>query len=137
MPPTAAATNPPTATNSVNASPPVPADVDPRDLVARLMDIFRREKPAVVAALEKAAAVIEGGELVLAFSPQNRFHGERVLKEKDALNERLAAMASVRVRVSFVETRPEVRAEDQRVELLRKVFRGEVVKGEDHGGQPV
>jgi hypothetical protein len=110
---------------------------DPRDLVAKLMETFRREKPAVVAALEKAAATVEGAELVLSFSPQNRFHGERVLKEKDALNERLAAMAAVRARVSFVEARPETRAEDARVELLRKVFRGEVVKGEDHGPQPV
>ena len=116
---------------------PAVASVDPRDLVAKLMEAFRREKPAVVAALEKAAASIEGQELVLAFSPQNRFHGERVLKEKDALNERLAGMAAVHVRVSFVEARPETRAEDQRVELLRKVFRGEVVKGEDHGDQPV
>ncbi|OHD75312.1 MAG: DNA polymerase III, subunit gamma and tau [Spirochaetes bacterium RBG_13_68_11] len=129
---TAAAMNPTPA-----SSPGSSASADPRDLVARLMEAFRREKPAVVAALEKAAASIEGQELVLAFSPQNRFHGERALKEKDALNERLAAMAAVHVRVSFVEARPETRAEDQRVELLRKVFRGEVVKGEDHGGQPV
>lgn len=128
------------------AVPPAPAaavvagpapSADPRELVAKLMETFKREKPAVVAALEKAAATIEGAELVLSFSPQNRFHGERVLKEKDALNERLAAMAAVRARVSFVEARPETRAEDQRVELLRKVFRGEVVKGEDHGPQPV
>jgi DNA polymerase-3 subunit gamma/tau len=125
------------AVNAPPAPPPVPANVDPRVLVARLVDGIRREKPAVVAALEKAAVSLEGQELVLAFSPQNRFHGERVLKEKDALNERLAAMAPLKVRVSFVEARPDVRAEDQRVELLRKVFRGEVVKGEDHGGQPV
>jgi DNA polymerase-3 subunit gamma/tau len=131
---------PSTAAAASPADAPVPAptaSVDPGDLVAKLMEAFRREKPAVVAALEKAAASIEGSELVLAFSPQNRFHGERALKEKDALNERLAAMAAVQVRVSFVEARPEARAEDQRVELLRKVFRGEVVKGEDHGGQPV
>jgi DNA polymerase-3 subunit gamma/tau len=126
------------AATPANATPLGPAAaVDPRELVARLMEIFRREKPAVVAALEKAAASIEGQELVLAFSPQNRFHGERALKEKDAMNERLAGMAAVRIRVSFVEERPEERAEDQRVELLRRVFRGEVVKGEDHGGQPV
>jgi DNA polymerase-3 subunit gamma/tau len=126
------------AATPANATPLGPAAaVDPRELVARLMEIFRREKPAVVAALEKAAASIEGQELVLAFSPQNRFHGERALKEKDAMNERLAGMAAVRIRVSFVEERPEERAEDQRVELLRRVFRGEVVKGEDHGPQPV
>ena len=111
--------------------------MNPHDLVARLVEVFRREKPDVVAALEKAEVSIEGQELVLAFSPRNRFHGDRAMKAKDALNEQLAAMAPVRVRVSFVEARPETRAEDQRVELLRKVFRGEVVKGEDHGGQPV
>ncbi len=122
---------------SPSAAPPGPVDVDPRDLVARLVEAFRREKPDVVAALEKATVRIEGQELVLAFSLQNRFHGDRALKAKDALNERLAAMGSLKVRVSFVEARPEARAEDQRVELLRKVFRGEVVKGEDHGGQPV
>jgi DNA polymerase-3 subunit gamma/tau len=126
------------ASTTAPASPSELASAgDPRALVARITEAFRREKPAVVAALEKAAVSLEGPELVLAFSPQNRFHGERVLKEKDALNERLAAMAAVRIRVSFVEARPEARKEDQRVELLRKVFRGEVVKGEDHGGQPV
>jgi DNA polymerase-3 subunit gamma/tau len=130
-----AAAAPSEAPDTPAATPAVTAD--PRDLVAKLMETFKREKPAVVAALEKAAATLDAGELVLSFSPRNRFHGERVLKEKDALNERLASMAAVRARVSFVEARPETRAEDERVELLRKVFRGEVVKGEDHGPQPV
>ncbi len=140
-PAAAAAAAPPAPAASAAPGAEVPAVAksapDPRDLVAKLMEAFRREKPAVVAALEKAMASVEGGELVLAFSPQNRFHGERVLKEKDAVNERLAAMAALRARISFVEARPETRAEDERVELLRKVFRGEVVKGEDHGPQPV
>ncbi len=41
-----------TAADAVNAPRPasVPADVDPRGLVARLVDGIRREKPAVVAA---------------------------------------------------------------------------------------
>jgi DNA polymerase-3 subunit gamma/tau len=132
------ATSPAAPANSAAVPQAGPAvSVDPRDLVARLVELFRREKPDVVAALEKASVSIESQELVLAFSPQNRFHGDRALKAKDALNERLAAMAPLKVRVSFVEARPETRAEDQRVELLRKVFRGEVVKGDDHGGQPV
>jgi DNA polymerase-3 subunit gamma/tau len=127
----------PSGTTPAVAPGPGPVDVNPRDLVVRLVEFFRREKPDVVAALEKAAVSVEGQELVLAFSQQNRFHGDRAMKAKDALNDRLGAMAGLRVRVSFVEARPEARAEDERVELLRKVFRGEVVKGEDHGGQPV
>jgi hypothetical protein len=111
--------------------------VDPSDIVKSLMETFRREKPDVVAALEKAAVSVENQELVLAFSLQNRFHGDRALKAKDAINERLAAIAPLKVRVSFIEAKSEARAEDQRVELLRKVFRGEVVRGDDHGSQPV
>jgi DNA polymerase-3 subunit gamma/tau len=127
----------PTAATPTAAPVQGPVEVNPRELVARLVESFRREKPDVVAALEKAGASVEGQELVLAFTTQNRFHGDRALKAKDAINERLARMAALKVRVSFVEARPEARAEDERVELLRKVFRGEVVKGEDHGGQPV
>lgn len=132
-------TPPPVDTSGRPAAAPIndTRAMDPHELIARLSEGLRREKPSVVAAFEKAAVSIEGQELVVAFTPQNRFHGERVLKEKDAINERLAALAPVRIRVSFVEAAPEAGAEDPRVELLRKVFRGEVVKGADHGGQPV
>ena len=72
--------------------------VNPRDLVARLVDALRREKPAVASALEKAAVSIEGDELVLTFSPQNRFHGERGAEgRRTSLNARLAALAPVKV----------------------------------------
>jgi len=137
---TAAVQTPAAAAGESSAAPSAggPAvAVDPGELVKNLMEAFRREKPDVVAALEKAAVSIEGAELVLAFSVQNRFHGDRALKAKDAINERLAAIAPLKVRISFVEAKPEARAEDQRVELLRKVFRGEVVRGDEHGGQPV
>ena len=44
---------------------------------------------------------------------------------------------SRRLRLAFQEARQEPVAVDQRVELLRKVFRGEVVKGEGHGDQSI
>jgi len=43
----------------------------------------------------------------------------------------------VRLKIAFQEARVEQVAIDPRVELLRKVFRGEVVQGEGHGGEPV
>jgi hypothetical protein len=43
----------------------------------------------------------------------------------------------VRLKVGFREARAETVVLDPRVELLRKVFRGEVVKGEGSGGEPV
>jgi hypothetical protein len=42
-----------------------------------------------------------------------------------------------RVRVAYQEQRAAPPKADARVDLLRKVFRGEVVKGEGSGGQPV
>ncbi len=81
----------------------------------------------------------EGEELVLTFSAKDRFQGEVVLKDKEMLATRIASLVPgvARIRLAFQQVRPESHKVDQRVELLRKVFRGEVVKGEDHGEQPV
>lgn len=58
-----------------------------------------------------------------------------VLKDKELLASRFSALLSrtVRIKLAFQEAKQEPVVEDQRVELLRKVFRGEVVKGEGHG----
>ncbi len=55
------------------------------------------------------------------------------------LSARFSALVSrpVRIKLAFLEAKQESVVEDQRVELLRKVFRGEVVKGEGHGDQSI
>jgi len=62
-----------------------------------------------------------------------------VLKDKELLTVRFSALFSrpVRIKLAYQEAKHEPAAVDQRVELLRKVFRGEVVKGEGHGDQSV
>ena len=109
-------------------------------MLTAVAEALRREKPALASALERATSVtLEGDEVVLAFSAGDRFQGEVVLKEKELLASRFSSLFShpVRLRLAFQEARQEPVAVDQRVELLRKVFRGEIVKGEGHGDQSV
>jgi DNA polymerase-3 subunit gamma/tau len=129
------------------ASPPVetPAGSNPEqpnsaDVVKKLVESFRREKPSIYSSLEKAAlAALDSGELHIVFHSRDRFAGERIMKERDAISSRLSELIgkTVRVRVSFQEAPLDTAATDPRVDLLRKVFRGEVVKGEGHGDQPL
>jgi DNA polymerase-3 subunit gamma/tau len=114
--------------------------MDPGLAVKKLIEALRREKPSISSALEKClSATLDDQDLLLVFSAKDRFAGELALKEKDSLGARASVMLArpVRVKVAFKEARAEPVKVDQRVELLRKVFRGEVVKGEGHGGEPV
>ena len=130
-----------TVTASTEASPLLQETlVEPGQAVKKAAEMFRREKPALSSALDKVASVsLDAEELVLAFPSRDRFAGELVLKEKDALNGRISTLLSrpVRVRVVFQEAKAEPIRVDQRVELVKKVFRGEVVKGDGHGDQSV
>ncbi|MGA2762455.1 MAG: DNA polymerase III subunit gamma/tau [Spirochaetia bacterium] len=114
--------------------------VDLQEAAKKVVETIRREKPALSSALERVSSVrTEGDELVLGFSARDRFQGEVVLKDKELLASRFSALLSrtVRIKLTFQEAKQEPVVEDQRVELLRKVFRGEVVKGEGHGDQSI
>jgi DNA polymerase-3 subunit gamma/tau len=112
----------------------------PDELIKKLTESFRREKPSVASWLEKTSSVsLESGELHLAFQSRDRFAGEQLLREREVLSERASKLfgSALRLRVSFQETGSDAPQIDPRVELLRKVFRGDVVKGEGHGNQPL
>jgi hypothetical protein len=127
-----------------SSSPPPPAPdekpIDPGPIVKKLAETLRREKPALASALDRVGSISkEGDEIVLTFSPKERFHGEVVLKDKEMLAAKIAPLIPgvARIKLAFTLTKPDSQKSDQRVDLLKKVFRGEVVKGEDHGDQPV
>ncbi len=136
----AAAPHPSASASAFSAAPSAPASaVAPGQVVKKLIEALRREKPSISSALEKClSATLDDQDLLLSFGAKDRFAGELALKEKDSLAERASVLLgrAVRVKVAFQEARVEPVKVDQRVELLRKVFRGEVVKGEDHG-EPV
>jgi DNA polymerase-3 subunit gamma/tau len=116
------------------------AEPNPADIVKHLIESFRREKPSVSSWLEKvASATADDKELSLSFSSRDRFAGEQILRERETVNERVSQLLGrpMKVRVSFQEATQEDAETDPRVDLLRKVFRGEIVKGEGHGNQPL
>jgi len=129
---------PPSASTSAAAASAPP--VDPLAALRKVADVLRREKPALAAVLDKVqAAAREGDDLVLTLSARDRFQGEVVLKDREMLTERLSGVLPriSKLRLAFREAAPEPARVDERVELVKKVFRGEVVKGDDHGEQPV
>ena len=127
-------------TRAQGPTPPQGPAVDPGQVVKKVTEALRREKPALASALERVASVaLEGEELALTFSAKDRFQGEVVLKDKEMLTARIAPFLPrlSRIRLAFHETKVEPVKVDQRVELLRKVFRGEVVKGDADGDKSI
>ena len=127
---------PPAAPSTTAAAP----SVDALAALRKIADTLRREKPALAAVLDKVqAAVREGDDIVLTLSARDRFQGEVVLKDREMLTERLSGVLPriAKLRLAFREAAAEAAHMDERVELVKKVFRGEVVKGDDHGEQPV
>jgi DNA polymerase-3 subunit gamma/tau len=114
--------------------------IDPLPALQKITEALRREKPALASALEKVeSATRDGDELVLTFSVRDRFQGDVVHKDKEMLTARLAPLfpGLAKLRLAYREVKAESARVDQRVELLKKVFRGEIVKGEGHGDQSI
>jgi len=111
---------------------------DPSSVMKKIVDTLHRERPALAAALAKLSAVTrEGDDIVLTFP--DRFIGDVVLKDREMLVGRIAALLPGvhKLRLAYQEAKVQTAEADPKVELLRKVFRGEVVKGEGHGDQSV
>jgi DNA polymerase III subunit gamma/tau len=128
----------------VMAASPVPKAAEgERELaqvIKKIGEMLRREKPALSSALERAVSTsLDAGDLVITFSARDRFQGEIVSNDRELLAARIAALlpSVTRVRCAYREAQEEPVKVDQRVELLRKVFRGEVVKGDGHGDKSV
>jgi DNA polymerase III subunit gamma/tau len=116
---------------------PREAEVDIRQIVQRVADSLKREKPGVFSALEKCVSVEwEPSGLVLKFAARDRFSGELVLSEKEIIAEKLSKLLSkpAPINIVFLEPAAEGGKVDPRAGLLLKVFRGEIVKGEAHDG---
>lgn len=111
--------------------------IEIRRIMQRVAESLKRDKTGVYSALEKCASMeLTPSGLVLRFAARDRFSGEVVLSEKELIVERLSKLIPkpVAVNVVFLESPAEEKKVDRRAELLMKVFRGEILGGEGHGG---
>ncbi len=79
---------------------------------------------------------LKSNELILYFKAKNKFSGEMVGKEKETVTRKAASIldSEIKLTVSYLEDRKKDKVEeDKSVELVKKVFRGEIVKGDKDG----
>ena len=99
------------------------------------MDAVRKEKLALAASLEKAEALsLEQGELRLVYRPKDRYPGVQVSREREVILQHAAAVFAgqdvTRLRVDYSGEDPGTATPNHQAEMVKKIFRGEVVKGE-------
>ena len=119
------------------SSPDAPSAPSPAAAVALrpLVDAVRREKLALAASLEKAESMsLEHGELRLVYRPKDRYPGVQVSREKDVILRHAATVFGsqnvTRLRVDYAGEDPGAAAPNHQAEMVKKIFRGEVVKGQ-------
>jgi DNA polymerase-3 subunit gamma/tau len=121
------------ATTAVDGGMENNIDQDQRKFWEDLINSLRKEKLALASSLQKAESwKLESNELILYFKSKNKFSGEMVWKEKDTVTRKAAEVldSEVKLTVSYLEDKKKVKgAEDRRGEVVKKVFRGEIVKG--------
>ncbi len=123
------------ATGAPEAPPPSAASLAGPAALQALVDAVRKEKLALAASLEKAEALsLERGELRLVYRPKDRYPGVQVSREREVILRHaavaFAGQSVTRLRVDYSGEEPGAAAPNHQAELVKKIFRGEVVKGE-------
>ena len=128
------ATGAPAASADPAAPSPASAASAPVALQA-LVDAVRKEKLALAASLEKAEALsLDRDVLRLVYRSKDRYPGEQVSRDREVILRHAAAVFTgqnvTRLRVEYSGEDPGAAAPNHQAEMVKKIFRGEVVKGE-------
>ncbi len=120
----------PTAPATPTAGAATAAD---RPRWAEIVEACKKEKPILGSALEKAAESRVGDRsIVLSFRGEDRFHAQMVESDQTLVSGKASAIlgrpVSVEIKTLASDPRPAAPPDD-RVELVRRIFRGEVVEG--------
>ena len=114
---------------------PGPADnVDSTELVTAAVTRLQRERVALAAALERSIGVrIDGETLYLGFREDDRYHGEAVAREPAAVQAALP-QPGYKIAVEYLAAPAQEKiAVDDEIETVKRVFRGEIIRGERNG----
>jgi DNA polymerase-3 subunit gamma/tau len=122
----------PSATPHPAASPVAASGGADRERWAQVVEACKKEKPLLGSALDKASSQqVTERSVVISFRTEDRFHAEMVEAELSLLSAKASSivgrMLSVEVKIEPGEKRET--APDDRVELVKRIFRGEIVEG--------
>jgi DNA polymerase-3 subunit gamma/tau len=106
------------------------------DINKQVIDLLKKQKPALASALGKAKKwTLNNHKLTILFSPKDRFSGEMASNEKEQLGKYIQEVLKKAIPIEIeynklVDEEGEVLKDDLdgRVEMIRKVFKGEVLK---------
>jgi DNA polymerase-3 subunit gamma/tau len=102
----------------------------------QFIEYIKKPKPALASALSKAKRWdLSTDKLTIIFNPKDRFSGEMATNEKELLNKLLQEFLkkTIHLEVEYNKFMDEQEQElkndvDGRVEMVRKIFKGEVLK---------
>ncbi|MBA7684968.1 Holliday junction ATP-dependent DNA helicase RuvB [subsurface metagenome] len=119
----------------IKESSPPPQSNPEKNIIEDLIKYLHKEKKlALVSALEKIESwKMKDNSITLIFNVNNKFAGEIIKKEKSKLTQILSDQFSlpVNLKVAFNKSdQTDQGQKDQRVEILKDIFKGEVIKGE-------
>ena len=102
------------------------------DVLQRIVEQVRREKLTLATSLEKATKCsLDANELTFYYREQDRFVAELVLKEKETIAEKASNILSqpITVKIQYLQSKSDD-SFNKKVEVVKNVFRGEIVKGD-------
>ena len=104
------------------------------DVAEKIISQVKREKPALASALSKAISIsLEGRILRILFNGKDRFAGELIAKEQNLIKQKAVGFLEhpVEIKLEYSEADQEKETrEGEDVEIVRRVFKGEIIQGE-------
>jgi DNA polymerase-3 subunit gamma/tau len=105
---------------------------EPQELISAL----RRDKPALTSAIEKAMRMeVDDERLLLVYSRSDRYSGDAVAADRETVLEKAHALFGKQLRLEVEYQDDEEKPGDhpvldEKVEIVRRVFKGRVVEGD-------
>ncbi|MCD6120874.1 MAG: DNA polymerase III subunit gamma/tau [Spirochaetales bacterium] len=104
------------------------------DFLSKVIKAVKKERLTLASALDKVLSVnIKEDRIIFLYDVKDRFSGEMVIKDREFIAEKLknSLNKSYRIDVVFNTESAERKAlNDERVKMLQRIFRGEIVKGD-------
>ncbi|MBN1412823.1 MAG: DNA polymerase III subunit gamma/tau [Spirochaetales bacterium] len=101
------------------------------NIVEELIKMFKTKKPALASSLEKIESwSFKDNQLVMNF--KDGYPCEMIKKEKSLIREKLASLGleSVKLSINYCEDKKASETQqNEKIQILKKIFQGEIVKG--------